>query len=76
MVLDFFFCITSVTLAYSCTFSNNFEAHPFILAVIEPRAVLEKNNFVKPGRFLLYGSVCCVFEYYFISCSLSQGQGL
>lgn len=74
MFLDFFFCLTSVTLPFSCAFGNNFEANPFIPAVIEPRDVLEENNFVKPGRFLLYSSVCCVFEYYFISCSLFQGK--
>lgn len=69
-VLDFCFCITSVSIPHSGTFGNNFEADPFILAVRESRDVLEKNNFVKPGRLSLYSSVCSIFKYYFINCSL------
>lgn len=44
-------CVTSVSLPSSYVFGNNFEAKPFILAVIKCRNGLEKNNFVKPRRF-------------------------
>lgn len=41
-VLDFCFCITSVSISYSGTFDNNFEADPFILAVRVQRCIGEK----------------------------------
>lgn len=70
------FHVTSVSLPYSWIPGNNFEANPFILGIIKPRDGLEENNFVKPGRFLLYSSVCCAVKYYSISCLLFQGQVL